>query len=203
VRAYPPEPGRKRPRAAVVRVCFPPELHGNEWDVKLREPIQARGAPVTPPDSQASDERPLAAYGAISGTFGVAMTASLVALERSGRLPERVDARDLLLIGIATHKLSRLIAKDKVTSFARAPFTRFQRPSGHGEVEEEARGGGLRRAVGELLSCPYCVAQWLAAGFTLGLATAPRTTRMVAGIYTAETISDFLQAAYRAAEERA
>jgi hypothetical protein len=153
-------------------------------------------------DAQAGDERPLAAYGAISGTFGVALVVSLAALERSGRLPERVEKGDLLLIGIATHRLSSLITKDKVTCFVRAPFTRFEGSSGHGEVEEKPRGSGLQRAVGELLSCPYCVAQWVAAGFTLGLATAPRTTRMVAGIYAAGTISNFLQAAYRAAEQR-
>jgi hypothetical protein len=138
----------------------------------------------------------------LSGTFGVGLIASLIALERSGRLPERLETRDLLLAGIATHKLSRVITKDKVTSFLRAPFTRFQEPAGHGEVEEEPRGSGLQRAVGELLSCPYCVSQWLGAGFILGLSTAPRTTRVVAGIFTAETISDFLQVAYRAAEDR-
>jgi hypothetical protein len=181
---------------------FPAELRGNEWGVKLREPTQADARRALP-DGRADDERPLAAYGVLSGTFGVALVASLVALERSRRLPERIEKGDLLLIGIATHKLSRLITKDKVTSFIRAPFTRDQKPSGHGEVEEEPRGSGLQRAVGELLSCPYCVAQWVAAGFTLGLATSPRTTRLVAGVYTAETISDFLQAAYRAAEERA
>ena len=63
---------------------------------------------------------------------------------------------DLLLVGIATHKLSRLLAKDKVTSFIRAPFTRYQEPSGQGEVEEEPYGHGLHLAVGELLVCPYC-----------------------------------------------
>ena len=47
-----------------------------------------------------------------------------MAARRSGReLPERVDAADLLLTGLATHKLSRLVAKDRIMSFARAPFT--------------------------------------------------------------------------------
>jgi len=46
---------------------------------------------------------------------------------------------------MATHKISRLITKDKVTAFVRAPFTRFQEAAGHGELEEEARGEGLRR----------------------------------------------------------
>jgi Protein of unknown function (DUF1360) len=43
----------------------------------------------------------------------------------------------VLLHGLATQKASRLIATDKVTSFLRAPFTRYQEPAGHGELEEE------------------------------------------------------------------
>jgi hypothetical protein len=147
--------------------------------------------------------RPLVAYSLLSSTFGAGLVTSLGALHRSGRLPERFGAGDLVLMGVATHKVSRLIAKDKVTSFLRAPFTRYQEASGQGEVEEEARGRGLQLALGELLSCPYCLAQWVAAAFACGLVASPRVTRFVAAIYAAETISDFLQAAYLAAEKRA
>ena len=150
----------------------------------------------------ADEDRPLGAYGALSGAFGAGLAVAVVALARSNRLPERVATQDLALIGVATHKLSRLVTKDKVTSVLRAPFTRYQQPAGHGELEERARGQGLQRAIGELLTCPYCVAQWIAGAFTVGMVTAPRPTRLIAGIYAAETISDFLQLAYRAAEEK-
>jgi len=150
------------------------------------------------------EHRPLAAYAGMTAAFGVALGGALGALRASGReLPESLSARDLALAGVATHKLSRLIAKDKVTSFLRAPFTRYQEPAGHGELEEAPRGSGARYAVGELLVCPYCLAQWVAAGFAVGLVAAPRPTRLVAGIYAAETLSDFLQLAYKAAEDRA
>ncbi len=150
------------------------------------------------------EHRPLRSYAVMSATFGSAFVASLVAAERSGReLPEGFSARDILLTGVATHKLSRLLSKDKATSFIRAPFTRYQEPSGQGEVSEEARGSGLRRAIGELVTCPYCLGQWIAAGFVAGLVAAPRPTRLVAAMYAAETLSDFLQLAYLAAEERA
>jgi hypothetical protein len=100
-------------------------------------------------------ERPLGSYAILTGAYGTIFAGSLIALRARGhQLPERPTAADLLLVGIATHKLSRLIAKDKVTSFVRAPFTRFQEPSGQGEVEEEPCGHGLRLAVGELLVCP-------------------------------------------------
>jgi hypothetical protein len=148
-------------------------------------------------------QRPLGGYITLIGVFTAASAGALLALRAADRpLPERLQARDIVLVGVATHKLSRLIAKDKATSFLRAPFTRFQESSGHGEVEEEPRGSGLRLAVGELLVCPYCLSQWLATALTLGLVAAPRFTRLVSAVFVAYTLSDFLQLAYRAAEDR-
>jgi len=154
------------------------------------------------PHSAPGQERPLGSYAILTGVYSSALAGTLVILRARGReLPERFTAADVLLIGIASHKLSRLIAKDKVTSFLRAPFTRFQESSGHGEVEEQPCGHGLRLVAGELLVCPYCLAQWVATGLTLGLIGAPRLTRLLSTIFVAHTVSDFLQVAYRAAED--
>jgi hypothetical protein len=147
--------------------------------------------------------RPLAAYSVLTAGFFGLLSAALIAGRAMGREVDRPGLADVALGGLAVQKLSRLITEDKVTSFIRAPFTRFQEPSGQGELEEAPRGEGMRYAVGELLVCPYCLAQWVAAGFAVGLVAAPRTTRFVAGIYAAETLADFLQLAYQAAEDRA
>ncbi len=149
-------------------------------------------------------EPPLGSYAILAGVYGGALMSALLALRaRRHELPERVTVGDLLLVGVATHKLSRLVAKDRVTSFIRAPFTQFQGPGGQGEVEEQPRGQGVRLAVGELLVCPYCLAQWVATALTLGLVGAPRLTRTLSAVFVAHTVSDFLQVAYRAAEDRA
>jgi hypothetical protein len=146
---------------------------------------------------------PLLGYALLAGLFNALVAAALVLLRRSGReLPERVSIGDFMLIGVGAHKLSRLIAKDKVTSFARAPFTELQEKGGPAELEEAARGTGARRAIGELLVCPYCLGLWVVAAFTLGIAVAPRFTRFVATVFSALTVSDFLQIAYKAAEEK-
>ena len=70
-----------------------------------------------------------------------------------------------------------------------------------------ARGEGARTraAPGASASCsicPYCLGLWASGGFHAGLLFAPRATRFSASVLTAMTISDFLQIAYRAAEER-
>jgi len=154
--------------------------------------------------AQDDEHRPLAGYSALTTTFGLALGGALAATRLTGReLPERLSAGDLVIAGIATHKISRLLAKDKVTGFVRAPFTRFQERAGHGEVEEAPRGRGLRYAIGELLVCPYCLAQWVAGGFAVGYVYAPRTTRLLAGLWTIHAIADGAQLAYSAAERRA
>jgi hypothetical protein len=149
------------------------------------------------------DHRPIGGYAVLTAVFGTLFAGGVLAAARSDRgLPEQIGVQDLIIGGLATHKLSRLIAKDKVTGFARAPFTRFQEKSGQGEVEEAARGRGLRHAVGELLVCPYCVSQWIAGTFTLGYVFAPRVTRLVAATWTVHAIADAAQLAYSAAGER-
>lgn len=147
-------------------------------------------------------ERPLGWYALLISAY-VSLLGGFVAwFRRSGReLPERMDARDLALIGVAAHKGSRLLGKARIMSAIRAPFTRFQEDGGPDEVEEAARGRGLRRVIGELIICPYCLSMWFATLFTAGLLAAPRTTRWVASVLAVVFASDVLQIAYRKAED--
>jgi hypothetical protein len=146
---------------------------------------------------------PLAAYAVFATVFHAAMAGAVVAARRSGRdLPQRVEASDVVLIGTASYKLSRLVSKKKVTAFVRAPFTELEGKGGPAELEEKPRGSGLRRAVGELLVCPYCLGLWASGAFHAGLLLAPRATRFSASVLSAMSVSDFLQIAYKAAEER-
>jgi hypothetical protein len=146
--------------------------------------------------------RPLVAYATLASCFSAGF-GSFVAWRRSrGGLPERIDPADVILMGIATHKLSRVVTKDKVASFVRAPFAEPKADGSlPGEVEDAARGEGIRAAVGQLLTCPHCFSMWAAAGLSAGLVTAPRETRLIAATLSSVTLSDFLSAAYRRAAE--
>jgi hypothetical protein len=150
------------------------------------------------------EERPIIGYAMLLATYGTA-TAGLGYLARRRRrpLPERPDIRDLVLISVATHKVSRMLAKDSVLAVVRAPFTRYEEPAGAGEVNEEVRGSGPRHAVGELVTCPFCLAQWVGTAFMFGLVFAPRATRMAAGLFCTVAASDALQFAYAALEHTA
>jgi hypothetical protein len=146
-------------------------------------------------------ERPLVSYALLAATFNSAFAAALYKAHRDGKVPDRIAAGDLILIGVATHKLSRLLTKEAVTGFVRTPFTRYEGRAGKAEVSEAPQGRGLRRAIGELLTCPYCIGQWIAGGFMAGQMFAPRHTRVVSGMYTALAISDGLHMAYLAGKQ--
>lgn len=162
---------------------------------ELPNPVEGYAPPEKRP--------PLLSYLTFMGVFGSLLAAALAIAKRQGReLPEQAPAGQLLLIGTASHKLSRIISKDKVTSPLRAPFTELEGRGGPAELEERSRGTGVRKAIGELLICPFCLGLWVIAGFSVGLLFAPRVTRFIASLFAALTISDFLQVAYKAAEDK-
>jgi hypothetical protein len=150
------------------------------------------------------EERPLAGYARVMGVYaaGTAALGALVAARRRP-LPERPSTGDLALAAVATAKLSRLLTRDSVTSPLRAPFTRYESAGGPAEVNEEVRGHGARHAIGELVTCPFCVAQWIATGFGFGFLLAPKLTRQVAATFAVLEAADFLQFGRAIAEHAA
>lgn len=143
------------------------------------------------------ENRPLGGYVAAMTVFGgLAGIAGAVAAVR-GAPERRISAYDLLLMTAGTHKLARLVSKDAITSPLRMPFTRYRETGGPAEVMEDVREAGqVRHAVGELLSCPFCLSVWVATGFSIGFLFAPRFTRVVASTLTAVAGSDYLQLIY-------
>ena len=148
--------------------------------------------------------RPLAGYVVALGVYGLLIAvATLLAFATGRRLPERWRLQDLVTVTLGTHKLSRTLAKDAVTSPLRAPFTRYVGTGRPGEVTEESRHSSqLRHSVGELLTCPFCLDVWVATGFVIGLVFAPRVTRLIAGAFSALAGADFLQFGYAIAQQR-
>ena len=133
------------------------------------------------------DERPLSEYAALAATFGGVLAAFLAIAGR--RLPERVSFADTVRIGLASYKIGRLIAKDRVTTFVRAPVTEDP------EATEPKREGAAR-ALGELVTCPYCIGLWVASAFSYSLVVFPRQTRLLTTIFGGQAVADFLNAAF-------
>ncbi len=148
-------------------------------------------------------EQPLPSYAAVAGLFNLIFALFLLIARKTGRpIPERMETRDIALLGVATHKLSLLLAQDAVTSPLRAPFTELQDKQSPKNVDEKPRGTGLRRSLGELVTCKFCVGQWVASFFTYGLVFAPAVTRLVASIFAIVALSDHLHQTYKALTKR-
>ena len=159
------------------------------------------------PTGQIYDEQgavPVMGYAAIAATFTAATGAFVVLARRRGVvLPERVPPWDVALLGVATYKTARLLAKDKVTSFVRAPFTRRSEDTTAGEVMDEPRGSGLRLAIGDLVTCPFCAALWTVSGLLGTYVLAPRAARLICAGFGALTVADWLQYAWAWTQENA
>jgi hypothetical protein len=154
--------------------------------------------------SPPEDAKPLGAYAVLTGIFLGGAAGVEAARRRAGwDLPDRVGLPDTVLLAVATYKLSRLVSKDRVLSFARAPFTRYTGEAGPSEVSEEPRGTGVRQAVGELLICPYCLGQWIAGVLLAGYIRDPAATRSVATLFAILAGSDVLNQGWVALQERA
>jgi hypothetical protein len=141
-----------------------------------------------------AEDRPLRSYAVIMGTYTAVVGGLAAAARAAGSdVPDGLSARDIVLSATATHKLSRLLTRDPVTSPLRAPFTAYRGTAGPAELDEDVRGDGTRKAVGELITCPFCIGMWVATGFTAGLVFLPRTTRLVTSTLTALSGADLLQ----------
>jgi hypothetical protein len=147
-------------------------------------------------DVKVPDPRPLRGYAALLGTYSLGAAIAVVLLRDRRDQVRRLDLRTLILLVVATQHLSRLITKDAITSVLRSPFTEFVEATGEGEVNEEVVGEGMCHAIGELITCPFCIAQWVAAALLGGTIAVPNFTAALTTVCTLARTSDYLQLAY-------
>jgi hypothetical protein len=124
----------------------------------------------------------------LSGLAGAGLLAKLL-----GRDPQEHRPIDLAMLGLATFKASRTVARDEVTSFLRDPFVEGV---AHEGGEDPVETGDLRQAIGELVTCTRCIGTWIAAGLTATQVVAPRFGRLVTWTLAAAGANDFLQAGF-------
>lgn len=151
------------------------------------------------------EPRPLGGYIGAMGAYSLLVAGAALAARLLGRhAPPTVRPWDVVLLGVATQKLSRLLARDPVTSPLRAPFVEYEGTAGPAELQEQVRDeGGVKHTLGELSSCPFCLSQWVGTGFVAGTVLAPRATRLAATALAAVAVSDSLQFGYAALERAA
>ena len=137
-----------------------------------------------------------ATYLAITSTFLAAFGAFVASI--GSRRAMETRPVDLVLLGLASQRLGRLIAFDRVARPERDFFTRTIKDStGAGETVV-ADGHGARRAIGELLSCPVCIGTWSAAVLTYALHLVPGPARIFITILAASGFAELSNSAVEA-----
>ena len=138
---------------------------------------------------------PHGAYAAIMGTFLAGLGGAGLLARLLGRAPEAHRPLDLAILGLATFKGARTVARDEVTSFLRDPFVEGE---AHEGGEDPVATGDLRQAIGELVTCTRCIGTWVAAALTATQVAAPRFGRLLTWTLAAAGANDFLQAGFAA-----
>jgi hypothetical protein len=142
-----------------------------------------------------SDRPPYGSYAVIMAVFCGGLAGAGALARAIGRDPQEQSALDLVTLGLATYKAARTLSRDEVTSFLREPFVEGH---AHEGGEEPVESGGMRQAIGELVTCSRCIGTWVAAGLGATQIVAPRFGRLLAWSLGAAGLNDFLQAAFAA-----
>ena len=147
------------------------------------------------------EQPPYHAYATIVGTFmaGLGAVSGLAAMQK--RPLQEMAAIDLALLGLATFKASRTVARDKVTSFVREPFVEGE--AYDGEDEKPTHETEMKQAIGELVTCTRCIGTWIGAGLASTQIVAPRTGRLLTAVLAAGAVNDFLLAGFSALTAKA
>jgi hypothetical protein len=119
------------------------------------------------------------AYVTLVSLF-LGLLGTFVSRERKERQAFDPQPRDVVLIALATFRAGRVAAYERVTEPLRDPVTKTVPDQFDAGENVVAEGTGVRKAIGELVSCPICVGTWVASGLVYGLRVAPGPTRLVA-----------------------
>jgi hypothetical protein len=129
-------------------------------------------------------------YAAINAVYA-ALIATVLFSTRERHARDPISGRELIPISAATFALSKVVAREKIGSWMREPFV--DQSGG----ERRPRGSGLRRAVGELVTCTRCVGAWSALGVVGLRLAAPDSGRIVTNVLAASAGNDWLQAGFK------
>ncbi len=143
---------------------------------------------------------PLEGYAALLAVYGAGLAGILAWAARNERTLQDISFTDLLALGVGSHKLARMISKDRVVTVLRQPFTEYDGTDGAlpGEASESARRdrGSFVQAVGELLSCPYCTTTWAATALFGTYLADNKLGRTLGSFLSTLSLADMMQSFY-------
>jgi hypothetical protein len=148
-----------------------------------------------------SDETPLKSYIALMSIYAAATLARELTLAKTKAPARSPKLAEFLLLTLGAYKLSRVVTLSFVVSPVRAPFTKRGKKLSAGEVQDEPRGEGLQKAIGDLVTCPFCFNIWAASALFTAFSFWPKPTLRLASILTAAAVGDYMHLAFKHTRE--
>ncbi len=149
-----------------------------------------------------ADDVPVFSYALLMGTYAAVFAGLYRFATRNGRPLERPRGGDFALLAVASYKLSRIVTMSFIGSPLRAAFAERGPSLKGGEVQDKARGQGLQRAVGNLVTCPFCFSVWSTTFVVFGYSIARRATLQASTILSIAAVDDFLNLGFRNLREQ-
>jgi hypothetical protein len=186
-------PSEEKSREEISSHAAPADEQDNATDPILTSQPFEKYADV----EQVEEALPVASYAGLMAFYGAMFTFLLAQARKDDKLSEPLTWRELFVFSLAVFHLSRTLSKGWITIPLRAAFAKYEEPSVlPSEVHETARGKGLQRVIGELVTCPFCLGTWVGLGLGYGWVFAPRGTRLLTSISALGAVSNFLHLAY-------
>src|SRR2546421_10803688 len=132
-------------------------------------------------------------YAALNAVYGVLLAGVVVATRTRGARDDPITGPELIPLSAATFALAKVIAREKIGTWVREPFVEDEPSDG-----QRPAGRGIRRAVGELVTCTRCVGAWSALGIVGLRLASPSSGRVVMNVLAVSAANDWLQAGFRA-----
>ena len=144
-----------------------------------------------PPAPQAEQPGP-AEYASLNAVYALALAGLVFGVRNRDEDVRAVLGTELVPLTAATFAVSKMIARERIGSWVREPFV--DDPVGR----RRPRGGSVRRALGELVTCSRCVGAWTALGFVSLRLAHPQAGRTATTVFAVAGFNDFAQAGFRA-----
>ena len=155
----------------------------------------AAGLNEAPPVSGTQPEPPTepSDYAALNAVYAALLAGVVLATRNRGVRDDPITGPELIPLSAATFALAKVIAREKIGTWVREPFVEDEPTEG-----QHPAGRGLRRAIGELVTCTRCVGAWSALGIVALRLASPSSGRVVTNVLAVSAANDWLQAGFRA-----
>ena len=137
-------------------------------------------------------------YAAINAVW-ISLLGGLIMATRGRASEDPIQARELIPLSAATFAVSKAVARERIGSWVREPFVQEDNVEGE---RQRPKGSGLRRALGELVTCTRCVGTWSALGVVGLRVMHPEAGRTVSMILASSAANDWLQTGFRLLTEQ-